>query len=155
MCLGDFNVDMLCPDDYNTVHLLDLARHFSLVQFIDSPTRVTRTTATIIDLILASSDLRSADSGVADSMDISDHLMVYATLVVPRPASRCRISMSHDLHSVQSNELDLLLYSIDWVPLYAAPHVDVGVSYFTTSILSVFDCLAPIKHKRVSRPRAP
>ena len=41
---------------------------------------------------------------------------------------------------------------IDWSPLYAASHVDEMVSHFTASLIEIFDRLAPITCRRVSRP---
>ena len=69
---GDFNIDLLKDDVDRPTHYLDLIYSHSAIPTILKPTRITKTSATIIDNIITNSDnpLRTAIL----ITDISDHL---------------------------------------------------------------------------------
>lgn len=56
ICMGDFNINMLNQSDAGVRYILNIMSFFSLKQLIMSPTRITRDTASLLDLILVSSD---------------------------------------------------------------------------------------------------
>ena len=92
--LGDFNINLLIEgkdifrcksDEINhkqmssmTKEYLDLCLSFSLKQLISVPTRVTETTATLIDHILTNSSQKIIQSGVIE-LGLSDHELIYCT----------------------------------------------------------------------------
>jgi len=73
--LGDINIDKKSPlaKQYNEICSLH-----GLKQLINSPTRITVNTATILDHILTTSKEKVSDSGVVD-ISLSDHQMVFFT----------------------------------------------------------------------------
>jgi len=71
--MGDFNIDLLKVDSHRPTHdYLDLIYSYSLIPTIFKPTRITETTATIIDNILTN-NLNIVQSSILVT-DISDHL---------------------------------------------------------------------------------
>ena len=55
--MGDFNIDLLKVDSHRPTHdYLELIYSYSLMPTIYKPTRITETTATIIDNILTNDD---------------------------------------------------------------------------------------------------
>ena len=54
-----------------------LERLFDLKQLIDTPTRVTPTSSSLIDHILASANLKLVNKGVLE-LSLSDHFPIYA-----------------------------------------------------------------------------
>ncbi len=79
--MGDTNCDLTendaeQPIDNNPKHMLDIYGLFSLKQLIEEPTRVTLTTASIIDHIATSCPRNIVASGV-HQISMSDHFMVY------------------------------------------------------------------------------
>ena len=80
VCLGDFNVDILGQIDYNAK--LNIASLFSLRQLIDTPTRLTCNSATILDFIFVSSSINVIECEVSNAISVSDHLTVYGTLAI-------------------------------------------------------------------------
>ena len=71
--MGDFNIDLLKDDTDRRIHdYIDLIYSYSFIPTIYKPTRITETTATLIDNILTNCD------GVQNSAifvtDISDHM---------------------------------------------------------------------------------
>ena len=76
--MGDFNIDLLKVDDHRPTHdYLELIFSYSLLPTctIYKPTRITETTATIIDNILTN-DENVIKSSILVT-DITDHMPVY------------------------------------------------------------------------------
>ena len=72
---GDFNLDLLKFDDSSVFHFINLMFSFSLFPLITRPTRITNTTATLIDHIWTS----NVDSNINNFIiktDLSDHYPV-------------------------------------------------------------------------------
>ena len=71
--LGDINIDKKSPlaKQYNEICCLH-----GLKQLINTPTRITVNTATILDHILTTSKEKVSDSGVVD-ISLSDHQMIF------------------------------------------------------------------------------
>ena len=75
--LGDFNLDLLeLMSCQNVVNFLDLCMTNSVYPLIHSPTRVTNTSATLLDNIFTN-DLEQSHAGVMIA-DISDHFPVFS-----------------------------------------------------------------------------
>ena len=72
--LGDFNENM--NDDRKCTNIRNIINTFGLNQLIDTPTRITDTTTTLIDLILGKNDLTSVNKGTIEPF-CSDHHTVY------------------------------------------------------------------------------
>ena len=155
VCMGDFNVDVLRPNEHSARLLRDIASNLSLRQLIDQPTRLIQNSSSILDLIMISRSVGVVDCGVSEELDVSDHFMVWATLRIARPSCKARVALSRNIHSIQPSDISSELLGIDWSPVFGAAHVDEMVEYFTSSIMSVFDRLAPLTLKRASRPPAP
>ena len=68
--LGDFNCDVLKKNLLSST-INDLCKDKSLTQYVSSPTRVTQTSSTMIDLILSNSK-DAVECQVVD-MGLSDH----------------------------------------------------------------------------------
>ena len=76
--VGDLNCDVSNPLPNSHTHRLKfLCSLYQLKQFINEPTRVNSTSATIIDLILTNTPENILQSGVIH-LGISDHSLVYA-----------------------------------------------------------------------------
>ena len=75
---GDFNIDLLKRDSYSgTKHFIDMMHSLGLYPLIKRPTRVTTTSATLIDNISTSELECKIDSGMLVN-DTKDHLLIFA-----------------------------------------------------------------------------
>ena len=72
---GDFNINLLDYMAPNSQAFIDITTSYSFLPLINKPTRITSSSATIIDNIL-SNRLPSPNSGIIYS-DISDHLPIF------------------------------------------------------------------------------
>ena len=88
---GDFNADLLNPDKppKDGRNLLDLMEIFGLDCLITKATRKTKTSETLLDLILTSNKKKTLVSDVVDTQ-ISDHSLVFTILRSRAPRSRSR-----------------------------------------------------------------
>ena len=76
--MGDFNCNLASPQpDINTVLLTNIVDIYNLYQLIDSPTRITITSSTLIDVILRNCQNNVVSAGVSH-VSLSDHSLVYA-----------------------------------------------------------------------------
>ena len=78
--LGDLSCDMLKTDEDSSVptkKIKTLYELYQLSQLIDKATRVTMTTSSLIDHIVANKPEKNSDSGVIHT-GLSDHSMVFA-----------------------------------------------------------------------------
>jgi len=72
--LGDLNCNALKPNDAASQILINFSTAFNLTQIVKQPTRITETSATLIDVILASNTDLVKDVKVLP-YSISDHDM--------------------------------------------------------------------------------
>ena len=81
LLVGDFNSDLHEPDkapqDGRT--LLDLLDVYNLHNLIDSPTRTTKTSTSLLDLVITNNKSKITEFGVVH-VQISDHSLVYVIL---------------------------------------------------------------------------
>ena len=103
ICVGDFNNNLLDPKDGG--HLRDLLEVYGLKNLIKSPTRIGKTSSTLLDLILTNNTRRVFSSGVVDA-DISDHSLIYTILKTTAPRLRSR---KIQLRSLKNFDQDLFL----------------------------------------------
>ena len=84
--LGDLNCDLLHPDKQpkDGRDLLDIMDVFGLCNVIDSVTRITTTSETLLDVILTNSKARVFKAGVVNP-HISDHALIFTILKASMP----------------------------------------------------------------------
>lgn len=76
--VGDINENLLSRSQLNSA---DLMERKNLYNVIKEPTRVTRTTTTLLDPVIVSDDVSVRDSGVAElDKKVSDHRGTYISL---------------------------------------------------------------------------
>ncbi|KYN11351.1 hypothetical protein ALC57_16502, partial [Trachymyrmex cornetzi] len=94
VCMGDFNINMLSQTDIGTKQMKSLMSLFSLRQVVDSPTRITCSSESLIDLILASSGVDIVETFTCDAFSISNHCAVCCATLVETVASIASLFIS-------------------------------------------------------------
>ena len=79
--MGDLNCNLLSTDCRESKSLTSFYESFNLWQLIAAPTRVTESSRSLLDVILASQTKQVVKAGVMDSSS-SDHDMVFAVFAV-------------------------------------------------------------------------
>ncbi len=102
---GDLNCDLLQPDKTaSTARLLDIFDIYLLKQHIQSLTRVTLNSQTLIDVIISSiEDNKTVEAGVVE-LAISDHNLVYICREVRVPKEPPKIIYCQQFKNFSVNE---------------------------------------------------
>ena len=74
---GDLNCNMLQLNLSTTKKLQEIMELYQLTQLIDSPTRITNSSQSLLDVVITSTPEKIISSGVVH-LGISDHSLIYA-----------------------------------------------------------------------------
>ena len=164
--LGDFNINLYLNNSYIFLknNLLqsqsitsDIKKYyefctmFGLKQLIEVPTRVTCSSSTIIDHILASFPNRVSQQGVID-VGLSDHQIIYCTRKISRikrgthKEIRCR-----SLKNYSADIYEEALGRVDFPNYNNFENINDAYSNFIQKVMGVIDLVAPIKSRRIKQ----
>ena len=163
--LGDFNINMYHNNRYivrddNTISSKFLSHDIKkyhqfctmhgLKQLIQSPTRVTCSTSTLIDHILTSAPSRVSQKGVIN-VGVSDHQLIFCT----RKISKIKTGGDHkylnfcSLKNYTADYYKETLKQVDFPNYENFGDVNEAYSNFFQKLMTVIDKIAPYKSKRV------
>ena len=148
---GDMNVDM--SDLGNPVS--ECFDSYDLTQIIDEPTRVTRTTSTLLDPIFINNTGVVKKHGILNTDLISDHSLVFCELSLASCSSiqkmytyRCyKHFIEHDFYEDMNR--------VNWDDIYYLNDLNSKINSITENIIGLFDVHAPVRTVRLSKPPAP
>ena len=110
--LGDLNCNVLRSQDPAAQALVNFCTSFNLSQVINQPTRITETSESLIDVILASNKNLVKETKVVPS-SISDHDLIYAVLNLKRcPQTPTYITT----RSYKNYQRDAFIHDLSQVP---------------------------------------
>ena len=140
---GDFNIDQVNDNNYEFTELFE---QFGFVQIVNDFTRITNTSATIIDLIFTNSP--NVDSSTVIEKNISDHCVIQtsfklktASKITPRTIS---FRPWHTINLTTLKETFATMTS-----------VADSAEYLQSKLIAIIDAICPIKSLRVTKPFAP
>lgn len=146
LLLGDFNVDVSKPSS-SAMQVIDLFSRFGLTNYVTSPTRVTRHTETLIDLLLSTSSIAGPCETVF--LDISDHygVLAHTCFHINAFSSGSGKRPTRRLHRVNWENFNRdLAEKQAGIPEHA--DIDELASAFTQSIITTLDEHAPVVMRR-------
>lgn len=155
ICMGDCNIDML-NDNYYTLNFNSILHSFALKQIITEPTRISRGSASLLDIIIMSDNLTFYGCSVSDVHALSDHCLVRCGTSVP--INNCSV-VTRACRSFRRFDLDLFREHLNLTPWYSILEIealDDKLHMFYEYISLLFDVHAPVinimSHKRGSSP---
>jgi len=146
---GDLTIELLSSTSITTAYS-DFLCDYNLTQHILEPSRVTATSATLIDHIITTHDIKV--NSVQQCVGLSDHLVQFLDLdmsvVRPKPATVyiCPFR-SCDWDAIRSS-----LASTPWYVMDIFDDIDDMWHFFKSCLFSVLDQYAPLKAVRSKRP---
>ncbi|XP_071944832.1 uncharacterized protein [Antedon mediterranea] len=149
IAIGDFNINTQTRST-NHNHLNDIMNIFGLKQLILTPTRITETSESTIDLILTNCEYLHLHTSVFPC-GFSDHEYVYTCLSSKTP------KMNHYTKTFRSfknfNEINFLneLQHQNWQDLYNLTNVDAALTFWTSKFSHICDKFAPYVTGRFKR----
>ena len=140
---GDINIDLMKDSSLAD----NLRAEYHLTQLITEPTRVTKTTATLIDHIYTSSKDLVAVSGVFEP-HVSDHRLIFCILAdVQNPRYPRRLVNYRSLKGIDDEAMKVKIQAQLWSLLHAFDDVDDVVDTFYDLYRTAWDKFALIKTK--------
>ena len=114
--LGDFNFNLL-PKAQDTGSSIwkfrQLLNKFNLKNVINKATRITDSSATLIDLIICSDTSKISHQGVCD-LGISDHHLIYAVINLKRKRQKQTLKSVYDYKKVDLDSLKTDFAAAPW-----------------------------------------
>ena len=151
---GDFNINMLDPNTSNSKTLQNFITSHSLTQPISVPTRYSTSSASILDLFLATPEVPISKVSVLDAA-FSDHLPILlcinSSVVRPQPTFITHRSFKHFSKACFNEDLT----AAPWCVMDIFDDPDDKTEVFNLLFLDILDNHAPVRTVRVKKKPSP
>ena len=149
LVVGDLNCDVskTSPDPC-TRRLQFLFSLYQIAQLINEPTRVTGTSATLIDLILTNKPENISCSGVIH-FGISDHSLVFAVRKYILPKTRQKVRNVRDYKNFVVNDFLADILQVPWDTVLQFDNPNMCWQVWKSFFLERHDSYAPFRQKRI------
>ena len=156
--LGDMNIDHLkinsSPLKFFNTYFVE---PFAFSQIIDKPTRITKTSSTLIDLMLTGNPENVKVHGVVDTPGISDHCLIFMAYSLKKPKFKPKMVTRRDFRNFDVNKFQMDMALAPWGNILAVDDDDIDnkVTIFENIHKEIIDRHAPFRTFRVTRPASP
>ena len=158
--LGDFNIDLLKDDIERPIHdYLDLIYSHCMIPTVLKPTRITETSATLIDNILTNSDNEVTTAILVT--DISDHLPSIllnkskTTKVTQNSENKNKFVFKRKYTDDNISHFKQKLSQVDWNGILQGIDADCDYNKFIDKFNELYDECIPLRKCSVSRRKVP
>ena len=143
----DQNLDLLKSENHNsTREFLDTILNNGLWPTITRPTRITQTSATLIDNIYVRRKLQYHFDSLVLLDDLSDHLPTVALLRQIKVSDKSPIAyQSRRLNDTKIDMINQQLRNIDWNGVLNSEDVNTNTQTFMKKLESAMDTVAPLQ----------
>lgn len=163
MYVGDTNIDIQANNSPETNYLRRLLKENNAVQIIKDPTRVTDISSTLLDHVIVDKAANIKSCGVMDvskikdfrGVQLSDHKLVFCHICLEKEKNSPKFISYRDFSNFNPDLAVTRMSEIHWEEACAMNDVDEVEQFITSRIKSVYDELAPVVCKRVTKQRAP
>ena len=147
---GDFNLDLTLIDQLPVVqNFLDVLHSSSFLPLIDKPTRVTSSTASLIDNIF-SNTLTSHEAGILVA-DISDHYPVFCMSDNVIPDQGPDIIKYRPFTERNKQSFREAMLAADWQSVLNEPYAQQAYAALARIVCDAFDSCFPLKRRPRTR----
>lgn len=153
-CTGDFNVNLLNTDCPDTRVVCDFFETMGLHQVIDQPTRITSSTATLIDYILTTKRRTILDV-VVECVDFSDHELLISNINIEIKKKEIVYKTVRNFKAINQTVFYEELQSLPWRNIFDIEGLDDKVEFLTNNIICLLDRHAPYVTYKISKNYAP
>lgn len=155
--LGDINVNLMSSNTPDVRQFSRMFSSFDLCQLIEKPTRVTATTATLLDVICVSRDLSVLGVDVVDIGGITDHMLTKCEIEIGEESEiNTDITYNRNFKNFDINSFAIdALYYTQWNSIYEFEDINDKTHFLNNCINDLFNCHAPIyvnNRKRKYKP---
>lgn len=153
--VGDFNINLLDFSNSCVNKLNHLFESYGLKQIIDKPTRITLTSATLIDLIITTNSNMVSRSDVIDVDRISDHSLVYCDIQMEVEKIQPEFRYYRDFKRFDLEHFEYDLNSIPFNNIYDISSLNLKVDFINEIINVLINRHIPLKKIKLTKPKAP
>ena len=148
--MGDFNINLLNTNSHDKSNeFVDLMFSHNLYPLITKPTRISSTTATLIDNIFCNSIDRTINSGVIIA-DISDHFPIFCSKKCTNYLCKKDVSFCNRLINAENiNKFKKKLLEVDWNQIYDIDYVNHCYDKFLSIFSSLYNECFPLKKNKI------
>ena len=156
--LGDMNIDHLKVDS-SPLKLFNsyFTEPFAFSQIVTEPTRITKSSSTLIDLILVSNPENVKVHGVVDTPGISDHCLIFMAYSLKKPKFKPKMVTKRDFRNFDEKLFIKDMERAPWGNILAVDDNDIDnkVTIYENIHIEIIDKHAPFRTFRVTRPATP
>lgn len=145
ICGGDINIDLLDSENSKSIIFNDCIESYNLKQIINTPTRITKSSCTLLDVILISNDKDDYTCGTKEVSSISDHSLTFCSFKIDAPKHKQQTIKIRNFKRIDLDLLQEFLYLAPFENIINIENVSEKIEYFNLLILNIFDTLAPVK----------
>ena len=146
--LGDLNCNLLNSESPDSRALTDFCRSFNLIQMINSPTRVTEETESLIDVIITSTPKQIKTTEVMHC-SVSDHDLIYATLELKKARPKPVYITTRSFKHYNSASFSCDISQAPWSVAEIFDDVDAQLFIFNSLFNEILDQHPPLKTVKV------
>ncbi len=152
--IGDFNINFL-SNDSSTKELKSFMNDHNMDQLITQPTRVTSSTATLIDCIFTNRTDINSSSGIIE-IGISDHSVIYTCRKKPKSQrEKIKIVEMRSFKDTKYDEMRSMITNGPWWIFKHCSTLDKKYEMFEAILKHVLNIHAPIIKMRIKSKRKP
>ena len=153
--LGDVNCDFLTPSKPETVYLQSVFDSFGITQMVTKPTRVTKNSQTLLDVIAVDDKTIIHTTDVTVPIGTSDHCVAFADLIYQKPKYKERTVTFRDFSKFNLHYFEKDIQNIDWPSIQVLHNIDDKVDFLSANLIRLYDKHAPFKTVIQKKNRAP
>ncbi|XP_049514512.1 uncharacterized protein LOC125941404 [Dermacentor silvarum] len=144
---GDFNIDMLTSSS-NSVSFDVLLRSYGLTITTKTPTRITPTSETLLDLFITNIDESNGHSAVT-CCDLSDHLGIclFCQKAVPKQVSRTK-ELYQPVTTGALDRFRVVISNTDWSRIHKESDANTAYQLFLDTFCIIYEKHFPFKEKK-------
>jgi hypothetical protein len=140
---GDWNINLLQPSPH-TRELNDLLLRYNLKHSVNAPTRITKTTATLLDVMITN-ERKSVNSLKVIELGLSDHYAQILTLSIPDPSNTPYRIKKRQFSEANVQEFFCLLNQETLQEVYEESDDNAKFNTFMDIFLHCYNTAFPIK----------
>lgn len=143
--LTDFNIDLLNSSSNDTKEFLRSLDQQNYTQLVQEPTRITMTSATLLDLIITDTPMLCTKIEVIHNPCLSDHALILADFDIKKQKDGVKSITKRCFNDIDEEEFGEDLRNISWNKIKESESINDMVAKFNCEILNLFDKHAPVK----------
>jgi len=147
---GDWNIDLL-QEGSNQKDVTDLLLRYNLVNTVQSPTRITKSTSTLINVIITNKKYYMEPATVIE-LGVSDHQAQVLSVLHKTHTSVNRIVLKRHFGYDNIREFQYLLEKETWHEVLLETEVNAKFMVFMNSVLHFFDIAFPLEFRHRKKP---